>query len=316
MKKIFRRLFCDYQWYCAFRKTGRGKDVFHVIDMPKNHWAADPFLFEKDGVLYMFFEYTDTKKGKSVIAAKEIYPEEKANVVIYEFDGHTSYPCVFDFKDKIYIIPETSDSGRILLLECVEWPYVWKEKATLLDGILAVDTTVFHDGANLKLFVYTLSSEKEGNRELFVCNLDAEKGAVSDLTLLKTYSNIDGRPGGHCFTDGKDFFRVVQPGYNYYGERLDFYSFSFKNGKYEEKIAYSMKPSDIYIDRNINVVGVHTYNRCGSFEVVDLREDYKITFKVIRRFFSLLKLFGFRNLEKEKKHLYKTIPFFEKGDVE
>ena len=299
MKKLFRRLFCDYKWYCAFRKSNSPDQKFHVLNMPKNYWAADPFLFEKDGKLLMFFEYTNEKKGKSVIAAKEIYPEEKENVVVYEFEGHTSYPCIFCFKDKIYMIPETSYSKSVVLLECMEWPYRWAKKAVLISDILAVDTTVFNDKGSLKLFVYSFVSENKGQRKLYLCDLDVENATVGRLTLLKTYPNIDGRPGGACFNDGANNYRVVQPGYNFYGEKLDFYVFNFDGKKYDEKLAYSITASDVAIDKRIKFTGVHTYNRFGSFEVIDLRGEYRFNFKVFRRVFSLLKLFGFRNLEKE-----------------
>ena len=109
------KLFHSYRWMTAYRfnqqqeiNFSKCKEPFHVVSTQKHHWCADPFLFEKDNKIYLFCEYTNENKSKSYIAYKELFPvEEKKWSLAYEFSGHTSYPCIFEFKDNLYMIPET-----------------------------------------------------------------------------------------------------------------------------------------------------------------------------------------------------------------
>ena len=51
--------------------------------------------------------------------------------LIEEF--HLSYPYLFEFKDDLYMCPETGEKGEIRLYKCIDFPLKWVfHKTTLL----------------------------------------------------------------------------------------------------------------------------------------------------------------------------------------
>ena len=47
------------------------------------------------------------------------------NVLVEEF--HLSYPVIFDFDGRKYMMPEANESNQLLLYECEQFPYKWKK---------------------------------------------------------------------------------------------------------------------------------------------------------------------------------------------
>ena len=121
---------------------------------------------------------------------------------------------------------------------------------------------------------------------------------------MKEYSDNNGRPGGNCFSDGDTDFRVVQPSYKYYGEKLVFYSFKYKQNCYSERCEFEIKPSDIVVEGFKKVDGVHTYNKLNDYEIVDVRINFFDLFKPLKRLFRKMGVFGYSDYEKKGKFLY------------
>jgi hypothetical protein len=56
---------------------------------------------------------------------------------------HISYPYVLSHAGVIYTIPECSESKSILLYRLDELTGIWHRETVLIDGVDAVNTTVF-----------------------------------------------------------------------------------------------------------------------------------------------------------------------------
>jgi len=70
-----------------------------------------------------------------------------APVTVLETDYHLSYPCVFEWQDEVYMIPETRADRSIQLYRCTEFPGEWELDTVLLDDLNATDATVMeHNG--------------------------------------------------------------------------------------------------------------------------------------------------------------------------
>ena len=170
---FFKRLFYDYQWCCAYRKLSDEEKkqsiipksdeirTYNVIDMPKGYWAADPFILNKNGKYYLFFEFTNLKKDKAILGAMELNGDNHIHS-IYEFKGHTSYPCIFSVDDSVYMIPETCAERKIQLLISTEIPYKWKKIGDLVENLIAVDCTPFSIDEKVFLMVFCLEKEFSG----------------------------------------------------------------------------------------------------------------------------------------------------------
>lgn len=306
MTSIFKKLFYDNKWECAYHIKNDNNILYggdyKVVTIPRGYWAADPFLVDYNGHVHMFFEYMDQKKHKAMIAQKEIFPVEEDQVhVVYEFPYHTSYPCIFKFNQKYFMIPETRANNSIELLECIEWPNKWIHRGTLMEDVDSADNTVIIDENNARLLVYKFL--EDGKRELLLGRIDFDRNKICDLQTLKIYNNKNGRPAGNVFSINKDsFIRVVQPDFNYYGEKIVFYSCSLRNWQFDE-IKYDEKTIEsIQIMNKHRYIGVHTYNCVGNIECVDLLTKERLNlFKPLKLFFQYLNVFGFGRYEQKRK---------------
>lgn len=145
----------DPQWRLYVRDgTAENANIaeFTPIEAePETMWA-DPFPIRKNGKSYIFFEEYPFKSRKGIVSYLEL-PEtlngsaERIRVTghpIIETPYHLSYPFLFEFRDEVYMIPETSENRTIELWECDAFPEGWRKKKNLFEGISAADTTLLH----------------------------------------------------------------------------------------------------------------------------------------------------------------------------
>lgn len=314
LDSLIKKLFVVNEWICAYRVLS-DEDIFllpeankkykySMIQMKRGFWGADPFLVKRNSDVYVFFEYTDTKKCKSVIAQKKIRPnEDKNETIIYEFPYHTSYPCVFEINKEYYMVPETSQSETIELLKCVEWPNKWVKEKNLVTGIKAVDTTYYQDNTCSGFFIYEEDSEDLPIRRLYYARFDKEKLMMEEKQLLCVFHDAGGRPGGNILINKDETIRVVQPKTKYYGEKIEFYLINKEDtkGKYHEEKIGELLPEQIMIDKNLNIKGVHTFNRVDEIEIVDLLIEKIDLFRIPKGVFRRLNLFGYGKYESSGK---------------
>ena len=297
-------IFNEYSWVCAYRKSnlpfnelnGVQKN-FQMVKCPKGYWAADPFLFEKDGIVYLLVEYTDTKKKKSALAIKRIVPEEDPDfTIIYEFPYHTSYPCIFEWNGELYIIPETKSAKEIALLSCKQWPYKWEKKAVLKTNIDAADCTPFINHNRPYLLIY----EENKTIKLSVAELFPEEGKIGVIKLLKQYKDKVARPGGKLFYSNDNLIMVRQPGIKFYGEKIQFVKIDIDNS-FSEEIINELTPEQIAVSVGGKLIGIHTYNKIGEIEVIDLFVKKFSILKPLRYVLHRLRILGYGEYERDRK---------------
>lgn len=304
IKEKISYLFNEYSWVCAYRKSilpfnelNGIQKKFQVVKCPKDYWAADPFLFEKDGIVYLLVEYTDTKKKKSALAIKKILPEEDTDfTIIYEFPYHTSYPCIFEWNGELYIIPETKSAKEIVLLSCKQWPYKWEKKSVLKSNIDAADCTPFVDLNKLYLMIY----EENETIKLSVAEMFPEEGKIGNIKVLKQYQNKVARPGGKLFSSNGNLIMVRQPGIKFYGEKIQFVKIDINNN-FNEEIVNELLPNQIDVPVDGKLIGVHTYNKEGDIEVIDLFVKKFSILKPFRYVLHRLRILGYGEYERDKK---------------
>ena len=199
---------------------------------------------------------------------------------------HTSYPNIFTVNGEWFMIPETVDRKSIELYKAKVFPYTWEKVATILNGINAVDTTVFFMNEKMFLFIY---DENGVNNKLSIGELDLNTYTVKNIKKVMQYTSKVGRPGGNIVYKDGQMLRPTQYGVNHYGEALIFKNFQYnpENGEYHEEDVMEMRPVDImpeYIAKNLN--GLHTYNQVGKYEIIDV---HRKNFFIERPLVSLLK---------------------------
>lgn len=281
-------------WNIAYRmKQGsflQSGGAFKVINNGRKGWYADPFIYEYNNETFLFAEFYSYKLSRGIIVCsqynkcKESFSEFR-DIIIEDY--HLSYPVIFKFNGNIYMLPESSKSNNLFLYECKEFPYKWKKKKLVMENIKLVDTTPFIIDDRLYALTLRLDDNKPGSGDLLLLEFINNKFVISSQQILSNDMKF-ARPGGNCFRENENFYRVSQKCDNGYGEALNFIKLNENFlANYKEEIKSTVFPSDILLLNKKNKPdGIHTYNFSPSFEVVDLkyykRSYYRIMLKIIK----------------------------------
>jgi hypothetical protein len=148
----------DTKYYrIAVREKKRDNDFFlsdnsfsfTVLDFKTSDrfWMADPFLFEKDGVTYLFYEMFDFIKWKGVIAYSILHDVDKVSnpKIIIEEPYHLSFPFIYENDNEIFIMPETCANGDVHLYKAISFPDIWEKDVTIIQSVFVCDTIRIKD---------------------------------------------------------------------------------------------------------------------------------------------------------------------------
>lgn len=285
---ILKKLFFEGIWECFYRNCEndtiiQGKSYcsdWHKVIVPRGFWCADPFIVEDQGKTYLFCELLKRKISRGLIGFGEISPGKDTVVnEILDVGCHTSYPDVFQFKDNWYMIPETVDRKQIELYQATDFPRKWNRVGVLLENLHAVDTTVFLLDGTYFLFIY---EENEHENVLSLASLDIVNCSIGTPRIVKIYKEKIGRPGGKVFLQNGQWIRPTQYGKKRYGEYLKFKAFRYDPNNdanaYQESDVFLLRAKDVFPkSMSSQFERMHTYNRCGNYEVVDiLRQKFFI----------------------------------------
>lgn len=261
------------QWRVATRvngsprfEAGRRFDLegFRWIEAPRGRLYADPFLIERNGKTYCFFEDLDHARhvGRISCAVVDGAGQLQDVTPVLELPHHLSYPSVFEDDGEIFMVPESRRHEKVELFRAVEFPARWEKVRTLLDGA-GLDTTVLRHGGRYWFFVAVREPEEAGEQLLlFHAESLTHELRFHPCNPISTDVRTC-RPAGAIFAEGGRLIRPSQDGSVTYGRRLNFHEIvSLTPDEYREELVTTVDPP-----RGMD--GIHTYNRCGAVEVID-----------------------------------------------
>ena len=169
--------------------------------------------------------------------------------------------------------PESSESNKIYLYKAIKFPCAWEKVCVLAEKGRYVDTTFFTYDNALYGFTYKLSEKcKDINGELYIFKIVNGKAVFLDNNPISKDDRV-ARPAGKCIIRNNKLIRVSQNCDGTYGKGLMFSEINFDGMKYEEKLIHEIYPKNIEYDRHFNLIGVHTFNEIGTYQVIDLRSN-------------------------------------------
>jgi hypothetical protein len=183
-------------------------------------WVADPIaLGGKDGLVHVLCERMDRATGKAHICASTFDGTQwSAPTKAIDPGTHASYPYAFTHKGRIYCIPETYEANAIKLYAARDFPTSWEYVTTLLDGVAAVDSTVFEYEGLLWLFCTT--REASATR-LYVYYANDLLGPWQPHLCNPVKIDVRGsRPAGPLFVHDGVLYRPAQDSSRTYGGRI------------------------------------------------------------------------------------------------
>lgn len=266
------------EWCCAVRFNTDGHTVFDDLETPftvlknsRRYWCADPFLYQRDGQYYLFFEAYDRLKRKGMLGYRTVSKDGCGKIqVFYESAGHLSYPFLFEKEGELYIMPESSAEKELFLLRCVSFPDQWVKERVLLQESLADTTRLVFSGST-----FYLSEQVDDTRIFDRLDLFYEDGVGRLCPCAANPVKRDlttARCAGACFQQDDQWLRPSQDCGETYGGKLNFNRIDDLTADgYAETCIKTISVSDIRTNSSEVFSGIHTYNTCGPVEVVDLK---------------------------------------------
>lgn len=267
----------DRQWFVAYRINPKGNGIddtfyrFKKLIPPKDRFWADPFPAKEKDKYFIFVEevlYKDRKGHISVIELNQdgTYREP---VKVLEKECHLSYPFVFRWRDNYFMIPETSGNKTIELYRSVKFPFEWELESVLMQGLKAVDATLFESDGLWWMFV---NIGAEGTLtafdELHLFHAKSPLGPWQPHKRNPVKSDVrSARPAGQLFRWRNELYRPAQDCSSQYGHAIALNKIEkLDTASYAETQVSKILPA---WDRNLT--GTHTLNSNGGLTVIDGR---------------------------------------------
>jgi hypothetical protein len=140
----------------------------------QNVYHADPFLWQRDGYDYCFFESYDYRTAKGHISVGRFVDGQLSDIrTAVQTDYHLSFPFVFEHGGELFMMPEACAKKRIELWRCTGFPDRWELHSTAMDGVTAADSSLAEIDGRWWLFT-NISSDPFGdtNSELHLFQVD------------------------------------------------------------------------------------------------------------------------------------------------
>lgn len=174
-------------------KNGLNEKTEWLPEAPKGEYYADPFGWMENGKLKIIAEHYRYRKDKGDLS---VFENGKAQH-FFEYEKHLSYPFVFSYEDKRFILPECAQSGKLLLLD------ESKTVRPALENFAAIDASPVY--WNNRWWLFASQEGMYSNTELFVFHSDRPDGGWQAHANNPVKCDIrSARPGGTPFVlDGK-----------------------------------------------------------------------------------------------------------------
>ena len=198
-----------------------GRPVRHVRWMPAipGGWLADPIAVAEDGQLHVLCERMNNAIKKAHICSATFDGAHwTAPLTAIDTGTHASYPYILRHRASIYCIPETFEANEVRLYRAIDFPRSWELVATLLEGIAALDSTVFeHDG---RLWLFCTTRQASATR-LYAYYADELLGPWRPHLRNPVKIDVRGsRPAGPPIVYNGILYRPAQDSSRTYGGRV------------------------------------------------------------------------------------------------
>lgn len=248
------------------------KQDFYYLTSPENRFWADPFLFERGGKTWLFFEEYDLSQ-KGILKVAEINSEGLVDepVTVMAGDTHFSQPFVFEEEGHIYLLPEQAELNEISLYRCVEFPCQWEKVCTLIENGYYVDPIMYKHNDIWYLF-FVDGMTRFGSRSVYGKIYFAHSLTGPWTPHPENPVSMDcrySRSAGAVFTENNLIIRVTQDCSSNYGYQVNFLEVTdLSEHNYKDQLIASISPE------SLGVEGVHTYNFTRQFTAIDTRKKH------------------------------------------
>jgi hypothetical protein len=258
-------------WSVAIRPELHGSATycteggFMEIPKPADRDYSEPFILKHDGRDFVFFKNSRKNSGLSLISAVEIVCEREtgpAFTALGDASDQFSYPCVFEDRGEIFMIPTTPSSLTIGLYRARSFPNDWEHVTNLVEGISAINTTPFHlDGM---WYFFTSTADAETETFLFYSQRLDEKWSYHPANPIASDARRASSAGAVFRPSGK----LIRPVQDRAADGRNVVAFNeitrLTPAEYQEHCVKAMQPG-----WQSKLAGTNTFNSNEWYEVID-----------------------------------------------
>lgn len=233
----------------------------------RGRFAADPFGLERAGILHVFFEDFDQRRGRGTISHVAIAADGTVGEpeLVLDPGVHTSYPFLVEHAGETFLLPETSAASKLVLYQAVEFPNRWQPVVTMLEDVPVVDASVIEYEGRWWMFGTRL--DRGANHNLFIWHAPELTGPwlPHAANPVKTDARSS-RPGGTPFIADGLLYRPSQDDSLAYGGQVVLNQVQVLTPRaFAERPVGSIgpQPGSPYPD------GLHTLSRAGNRTLID-----------------------------------------------
>jgi len=249
-------------------ERGRLGDGWIVLPDDGQRFFADPFPFIWQNRSFIFVEDYAHAAGKATISVVEIAPDGHASMpreVLAE-PYHLSYPQVFARDGAIWMLPEGSGGGELVLYRAEQFPDHWVRDTILFSGRQLSDATLLEHDGRLWLFATDRDGHGSTSDTLVVFFATDLRGPwVAHPMNPITIDRAAARPGGSFVRSGNTVLLPVQDGRLGYGGGLGLAELL----ELTTSAVRMAPPVPIAAAGDWPYPQIHTLNRAGRLEVID-----------------------------------------------
>ena len=269
-KRLFRE-----QWAIVLQRRDDSSKVnfgrnSKIIRSSKDRFYADPFLIERNGSNYLFFEDYKFSSRKGVISCCEVDAEGNYNKprTVLERNYHLSYPFLFSWQGELYMIPETRSNRTVEVYRAKDFPNAWVLEAVLMSDVAATDSTLLEYQDKWWLFTAGMFEHASPHETLWLFFAESPMGPWTAHPKNPIISDPNcARPAGCLFFDNGELIRPSQDCTRGYGYATNLHRVSvLSETDYQESLVTSISPKQIP-----GSSGIHTFNQNAEFRVIDCK---------------------------------------------
>jgi len=256
-------------WALGFVMNGlegiMNDDPIHVewLKMPKDGWFADPFILEvsDDEIQVLVEEMPVGKTHRGVISLLKVDRQNYAIIskkVVLEQATHLSFPNILRENDRIFIYPESADSGKLDLYEYNPTTETVTYFKTICDDIVW-DSCITERFGEKMLFTAAYN-------DLFldIYKWDETKERFVPWKHLPSDNN-NSRMGGQLFEYKGEIYYPAQDCNQGYGSAIQIKKINYSNGNFSfETVKRIVSPHPKM------KLGLHTLNEYKGVAVIDV----------------------------------------------
>jgi hypothetical protein len=233
---------------------------------------ADPFLFEHQDQMWLFFEAMHPDSDAAWIAAGRLEGDHLVDTCIaLKRDYHLSFPFVFRDAGDIYMMPETQQSRRLEIWRATDFPIGWTLHATAFEDQFPADSTLFKD-ARGRWWLFTNLSDhhafQDHSNALYLFSLSGPdlKDIVAHPANPVVIGSGQARNAGAIISQNGRLYRPSQNNsFGTYGYGLNLMEITrLDETGYDEHLVRAWTPAD-----RAGSTGLHHLTVCNDRFVLD-----------------------------------------------